>query len=131
MVARSAIQHTLSLYNIAGDRGKVDDLIAAFASDGVLDIGSAAYAGQAAIKTFIHDVATGGTSADLAGARHHLTTSRIEFDGSQSATGWTYFLVTRHGQVLQEGTYIDRFRQIEGRWLIANRRVIMLFDVAG
>lgn len=131
MLARAAIRHTQSIYNSAGDRGKVDDLVTAFAPDGVLDIETATYTGHDAIKTFIGNVASGATTADLSGSRHHLTTSRIEFDGDDAAQGWTYFFVMRQGTVIQEGTYIDRFQRIEGRWLIANRRVKMLFSTAG
>jgi hypothetical protein len=129
-IARSAIGHTQSIYNSAGDRGKVEDIVTAFAPDGVLDIVSTTYTGHDAIKAFITDVAAGDTSADLAGSRHHLTTSRIEFDGDNAALGWTYFFVMRRGMAIQEGTYIDRYRKIGGRWLITHRRVKMLFDTA-
>jgi hypothetical protein len=129
-IARAAIRHTQSIYNSAGDRGKVDDMITAFAPDGVLDIETDAFTGPEAIKAFINNVAAGATTAKLAGSRHHLTTSRIEFDGDDAAQGWTYFFVMRQGAVIQEGTYIDRYRRIDGRWLIAHRRVKMLYDIA-
>lgn len=130
-LARAAIRHVQSVYNSAGDRGKVDDMVTAFAPDGVLDIESQSFTGPEAIKAFITAVATGGTTADLVGSRHHLTTSRLEFDSDETAQGWTYFFVMRQGVVIQEGTYIDRYRKVEGRWLIAHRRVKMLFNVAG
>lgn len=130
-VARAAIRHTQSVYNSAGDRGKVDEMLTAFAPDGILDIETAVYSGHAAIKRFIRDVAAGATTADLSGSRHHLTTSRIEFEDDDEAKGWTYFFVMRQGTVIQEGTYIDRYRRIEGRWLIVHRRVKMLYSIAG
>ncbi|HUD93977.1 nuclear transport factor 2 family protein [Sphingobium sp.] len=129
-IARSAIHHIQALYNNSGDRGKVDDLLTVFAPDGVLDIGRTSYTGHAAIKGFISDVAKGATPVDLAGSRHHLTTSRIEFEGDDEAKGWTYFFVMRQGSVIQEGTYIDRYGRIDGRWLIVHRRVKMLYDIA-
>jgi len=128
MIARSAILHVLSVYNSAGDRGKVDDWITAFAPDGVLDIESEAFVGRDAIKAFIGEVASGEYPAHLVGARHHLTTSRIEFDDDTTARSWTYFFVMRHCQFLHEGTYIDQYAKIGGRWLITNRRVKILYD---
>jgi len=71
MIARVAIGHLFAIYNSAGDRGKVDDLVTAFAPDGVLDIESEAFAGREAIKNFIGKVASGELPAQLAGARHH------------------------------------------------------------
>ena len=128
MIARVAIGHLLAIYNSAGDRGKVDDLVTAFAPDGVLDIESEAFAGREAIKNFIGKVASGELPAQLAGARHHLTTSRIEFDNDETAKAWTYFFVMRRCEFLHEGTYIDRCAKIDGRWLITHRRVKIVYD---
>jgi hypothetical protein len=126
MMARIAIQHTLSVYNNAGDRGAVPELLHAFAPDGVLEIGTATYAGREGIGQFITYIANGG-DADMVGSRHHITTSRIEFTSQDSARGWTYFFVMRRGSVLQEGLYIDRFALTTEGWLIAHRRVKMLY----
>jgi hypothetical protein len=129
-IARAAIRHTQSIYNSSGDRGKVDDMLTAFAPHGVLDIGTDVFEGPAAIKDFISGVTTGTRTVDLRGSRHHLTTSRIEFDGDDKANGWTYFFVMRQGEVIQEGTYIDQYGRIDGQWLIVHRRVKMLFSIA-
>lgn len=126
-MARAAIRHTQSIYNNCGDRGRVDDLLKAFTPEGVLDIGTEAFTGRESIKTFLSNVATGKTTTDLVGSRHHLTTSLVEFEGDDAAQGWTYFFVMRRGTVVQEGTYIDRFMKTDGRWLIAHRRVKMLY----
>lgn len=129
-IARAAIRHTQSIYNSSGDRGKTDEMLAAFAPDAVLDIETDAFTGHAAIKQFISGVAAGTNTVDLRGSRHHLTTSRIEFDNDDEARGWTYFFVMRQGTVIQEGTYIDQYRRIDGRWLIVHRRVKMLYSIA-
>jgi hypothetical protein len=129
-IARAAIRHTQSVYNSSGDRGKVDDLVTAFAPHGVLDIGTAVFNGRAAIKDFVSGVTKGEATVDLSGSRHHLTTSRIEFEREDEARAWTYFFVMRQGTVIQEGTYIDQYGRIEGRWLIVHRRVKMLYSIA-
>jgi hypothetical protein len=127
---RTEIRHIQSIYNTAGDRGRIEEVIAVFAADGVLEIPGQALAGREAIAGFLSGVATkGAPSVDLRGSRHHLTTSRIELDGEDAAQGWTYFFVMRAGQVLQEGTYIDRFVRTAEGWRIAHRRVKILWTL--
>lgn len=126
----AAIRHLLGVYNTSGDRAKIDELLTVFAEDGTLEVPGARHAGPAAIGAFLSGVAqTGSDSVDLRGSRHHLTTSRIEFDDEDHAQGWTYFFVMRAGVVLQEGTYVDRFVNTPGGWRIAHRRVKVLWTL--
>lgn len=128
--ARVAIRHLQSVYNTEGDRGRIAELVEIFSEDGALEVPGAVYAGKPAIAAFLSGVAVNGAaSLDLRGARHHLTTSRIEFDGHDAARGWTYFLVTRAGQILQEGTYIDNYCCTPAGWRIAQRRVKILWTL--
>lgn len=127
--ARAAIRHLQSIYNSAGDRGRTDEVIGVFAADGVLEVPGASHAGQHAIRAFLSGVAENGSdSVDLRGSRHHLTTSRIDVDGD-AAQGWSYFFVMRRGQVIQEGSYIDRFVETQDGWRIAHRRVKILWTL--
>lgn len=126
--ARAKIRHLQSVYNSAGDRGKIDEVVAVFAEDGVLEIPNAIHRGQQAIAGFLSGVAaTGSDGIDLRGSRHHLTTSRVEFTDAGNAQGWTYFFVMRAGQVIQEGSYVDRFVREAAGWRIAHRRVKLLW----
>ncbi|PKP95079.1 MAG: hypothetical protein CVT77_00280 [Alphaproteobacteria bacterium HGW-Alphaproteobacteria-16] len=128
--ARSEIRHLQSIYNTSGDRAKIDDLVATFTDDGVLEVPNTRHEGHAAILAFLSNVAaTGSDSVDLRGSRHHLTTSRIEFDDTAAAQGWTYFFVMRAGQMLQEGTYIDRYIRTAQGWRLAHRRVKILWSL--
>jgi len=125
--ARAQIGHVLSVYNNAGDRGRIDEVLGVFAPDGVLEVPAGAHRGHKAIAAFLSRVAQANTGGiDLRGARHHLTTSRIEPDGD-GAQSWTWFFVMRAGTVLQEGTYIDRFVRGTHGWKIAHRRVKVLW----
>lgn len=127
--ARAAIRHTQSVYNTSGDRGRISELIAVFTEDGILEVPGESHAGRKAIFDYLSRVADGKVEgADLAGARHHLTTSRIEFEGADKALGWTYFYVMRRGQVIEEGTYIDQYVAKSDGWLIAHRRVKLLYS---
>lgn len=128
--ARADIRHLQCIYNLSGDRAKIDDLVATFAEDGVLEVPGAVYRGATAIADFLAGVAqTGSDSVDLRGSRHHLTTGRIELAASDRASGWTYFFVMRAGQVLQEGTYIDEFVRTDIGWRFAYRRVKILWSL--
>jgi hypothetical protein len=124
-VARSAIRHVLSVYNNAGDHGRLDELLAQFADDAVFEVPDRQITGLPAIRDYFTNIT--GRRADLRGSRHHLTTSRIEFDNSDEARGWTYWIVSRHGTALQEGMYVDRFARRDGRWKFTHRRVKVLW----
>ncbi len=128
-LARAQIRHLQSVYNNAGDRGKIVDLISVFAEDGVMETPGETHAGRQAIYDYLTNVAGAKLpdGIDMRGARHHLTTSRIEFPSEIEAEAWTYFLVTRRGMMLQEGLYVDRFVKQADSWLIAHRRVKMLW----
>ena len=126
--ARAAIRHLQGVYNNAGDRGRIDEVLGTFAPDGVLEVPGARLAGHAAIAGFLSGVVdrdAGGI--DLRGSRHHLTTGRIEFESPTQAQGWTYFFVMRRGEVIQEGSYVDRFVATDNGWRIAHRRVKLIW----
>ncbi|HVW43564.1 MAG TPA: nuclear transport factor 2 family protein [Amycolatopsis sp.] len=123
----AAIAYTQSVYATEGDRGKLDGLASAFLPDGILEFGGTAHQGHEAIKASLsagtdesRRAAEGGTRVFL---RHNLTTRRIEFDGPDAATVWTYFLVMSPRGLDHTGRYIDRFVRSGDRWLIAHRRV--------
>ncbi len=66
--------------------------------------------------------------ADIAAsreARHQLTTTGIDITGPDSATGNTYFLLVRLGHIIQMGSYLDRYRKVDGQWRIAYRNVVL------
>lgn len=130
-IERTAIRHLQSIYNTAGDRGRIDELINVFAEDGVLEVPHGEHRGRAAISAFLKRVVTGSTgTVKPAGSRHHLTTSRIEFEGPDSALGWTYFFVSSQGIMSEEGLYVDKYKREAGEWRIAHRRVKMLWMAA-
>lgn len=133
MLARESIRHTMSVYNNTGDRGAIDETSACFTQDGILDVGTEQPCGPAAIRAYFQGIVDSGYigGADRRPTRHHLTTSRIELTGPDSALGWTYFQLVRDGEVLQSGIYVDRFAKVGDRWLISFRRVKVEFDAIG
>jgi hypothetical protein len=104
-----------------GDRGRIAALSRCFAEDGVLDAAEGPLRGRGEI---IESLSKPRGSPNLEVVRHHLTTHWAELDeDGGSATGRTYFAVMTNIGVDHHGVYVDRYRKIDGRWLIAHRRV--------
>jgi hypothetical protein len=116
---REAIRVLMARYNINGDQGKIDELVATFTEGGTLHFNNEGSTGHAAILVRL----SGGTrNPALTVSRHHLGTSLIEIDGDE-ATGRTYFNVMTDVGPDHHGVYVDRFRKIDGAWRIAHRQV--------
>ena len=130
-VAREAIRYTLAAYHLAGDRGRIDELVETFAADGVLELPSGRYAGRPAIHAVLGGVGERSTAPPAPGPsrpgvlRHHLTTSHVRFAGPAAADVWSYFLVISAVGVDHSGRYVDRFVATPTGWLIASRRVVV------
>ena len=135
LLARESIRHTLASYNMAGDRVKGDEVAACFTEDGVLEsdgsLGAAGfhYAGRPAIRAFFttfREAPEGMAppSGQRRFVRHNLTTCQIELTGTDTAKARTYFAVVfTHIGPDHCGYYVDAFRKVGERWLIAHRKV--------
>lgn len=128
LIAREEIRALIVSYNIGGDRGRLDQLAGAFASDGVLlrpsaGEGRGAGTGPEAIRDLLATARKPGPGPDrpLDFVRHHLTTCEITLEGPETARGRTYFFVVSEVGLDHSGLYVDRFRKEDGRWKIAQR----------
>jgi hypothetical protein len=130
--AREAIRHTLASYNIAGDRLRAEDFAACFTLDGILESEfmppgkTFRFEGRAAILEWQRrwrDADAGGSARRASFVRHHLTTCKIDLTGPDRATVRTYWVVWSDIGPDHAGHYLDSFRQVDGDWLIAHRRV--------
>jgi hypothetical protein len=135
LLARENIRDTIARYTIAGDRLRADDLAATFTEDGVLESDGVAeqdafcYRGRQQIREWI----TRWTrpSADACSVpratfvRHHLSTNLIDIVDADHAKARTYWVA--YTDIGQDhcGYYVDTYRRIDGRWLIAHRKVRM------
>jgi SnoaL-like domain len=126
-VAREAIRYTMSVYNTAGDRGRIDEMSSAFTEDGVLELDGVRFGGRQAIVVRLGQTVDSTHAHTPAGAtpfvRHNLTTCRIELTGETTADAWTYFNVVTPIGLDHCGVYVDRFVRVDDRWLIGHRRV--------
>lgn len=124
-VAREAIRYTQSAYHLAGDRGRVAELVECFAPDGVLELSVGEFVGRDAIAKRLSQVGTDvpplppGSKPFL---HHHLTTSHIEFTSEDSATGSSYFQVLSPVGLDHCGRYADVYVRVGERWLIQRRK---------
>lgn len=121
--ARVEIQDLLAACTQAGDARKADDYAACFTEDGVLELDES-IEGREAIRQWM--AAPSVIPRPKSGApgyiSHHLTTSRVTFTGSGSASARTYFLVTSAAGLDHNGYYVDQLRKDGENWLIAHRK---------
>lgn len=125
--ARSGIEKTLAAAALAGDARKAEAYAACFAQDGVLDLshgGGHAIEGRAAIRAWMAAPSPIPQPTDKPAGfiSHHITSCRIEVTGPDTAIARTYFLVTSPVGLDHNGYYDDRFRLVEGDWLLEHRK---------
>jgi hypothetical protein len=121
--ARVAIADRLGCIALAGDARKADAYAACFTEDGVLAL-DREIAGRGAIRAWMAGPPVIAQPKDQPPRfiSHHITSSRIEITGPDTAKGRTYFLVTSTAGIDHNGYYDDSFRQEGDAWLIAHRR---------
>ena len=116
---RDAIRDLLARYTYNGDRGRLADLAACFAADGVLEYPGASPTGPKAIAA---SLSSGTRNPDLKFVRHHITNPMIDLDGD-TATARSYFTVHSNNGPDHSGTYDDRLLLTSQGWRFARRRV--------
>jgi SnoaL-like domain len=116
---RAAVCDLLARYTYNGDRGRLAELAACFAEDGVLEYPGATATGPAAIITAL---SSGARNPSISFVRHHITNPLVEVDGPR-ATARSYFLVISDAGPDHSGTYDDRFVKQADVWRFAYRRV--------
>lgn len=138
LLAREAIRDTMAKYTTSGDRLRIDDFVACFTDDGVIEAESVRpeqafrYEGRAAIRAWQERWLSGEAGTHGASfVRHHLSTSRIELAGPDIATARTYWVAWTDIGPDHAGYYLDRFRKVGEAWLIAHRRVRLDWEADG
>lgn len=116
---RDAIRDLLARYTYNGDRFRVTELAACFATDGVLEYPGASACGPEAI---IETLSTGARDPALTFVRHHIANPLIELDGDR-ASARSYFAVHADAGPDHSGTYDDRLTRTKDGWRFAHRRV--------
>ena len=124
-IACEEIRQLIARYNHAGDRGRLDELVACFSEDGVMELPDLpALRGRAEIRQHLARV-----MADLAAAsaratlRHHVASLLVEPLGADAARARAYFSVFTEIGLDHWGGYRDELCRVQGRWLFAQRTV--------
>jgi hypothetical protein len=124
LVAREGIRETVARYAHLVDAGRIDELVALFAEEAVLETATLPAAhGRAAIAALFR-----GTGERLAAAstrpliRHHVSNLTIDVAGP-AADARSYFLAITERGPDHWGRYRDRLAYIGGRWLFMSRVV--------
>lgn len=133
LLAREGIRKTMADYTMAGDRLRVDEFVAVFTEDAVLESESVPesdafhYEGHSAIRDWItrwrRPVEAAARTQAASFVRHHLSTSQIELTGMDRAKARTYWVAYTDIGPDHGGHYVDTFHKIGDRWLIARRKV--------
>jgi hypothetical protein len=119
LTAREHVRDLIAHYNLAGDRGWLDDVMRLFAADATLSIDGVDHVGHGAIRAVFEDAK--GPHPEL--VRHHTATLRIDVPAPDQATSRCYFQVLTINGLDHWGRYADRFACVDGRWLFTHRSV--------
>lgn len=118
-IDRELIRTLLAQYTVNGDRGRVAQLAACFADDGVLEFPGGAGIGPSGIVAALRQ---GPADPRRTFVRHHTTNPLIEIDGP-TARVRSYFTVFSNNGPDHAGTYDDRLIRTDLGWRFAHRRV--------
>lgn len=124
---RDAIRDLLARYTYNGDRGRLNEMTACFAADGVLEYLGKAPQGAAAIAVAL---SSGTRDPRLTFIRHHITNPLIAVDGD-AATARSYFTVHSNFGPDHSGTYDDKLTRTADGWRFAHRRVRIDWQAEG
>jgi len=125
-IARSRIKDTIARYNIAGDKRDLDAFVATFCEDAIYESAVFSCAGANDIRQYL---LTAWKPVPAVPSprfrRHHITTTQIDVHDAQQASGRVYYLMVTDLGLDHCGYYLDRYRPVGDRWLIAHRQVWM------
>ena len=134
LLARESIRKTIANYTMAGDRLRIEDFVAQFTedaileSDGVVESDAFHYRGRQAMREWFgrwSQPATADKTHQATFVRHHLSTMQIELTSEDRARARTYWVAYTNIGPDHAGYYLDEFQRVEGDWLIAHRKVRM------
>lgn len=138
LLAREAIRDLMARYTMAGDRLRIDDFVACFTDDAVIESERVPpdrlfrHEGRAAIRAWQERWLSGGSGTHGATfVRHHLSTSAVTLHDADSAEARTYWTAWTDIGPDHAGYYLDALRKVGGAWLIAHRRIRLDWEAPG
>lgn len=118
MTDSEAIRDVVARYNLYGDSGRFDELLALFTDGATLVTDQASYTGVAQIRG-LFEMAVGPTRKRI---RHFTGTHVVDVEADR-ATSRCYFQVLTDSGLDHWGRYRDQLTRVDERWLFARRDV--------
>jgi len=122
-VAREHIRDTMARYSMAVDIADLANFLPVFTDDVVFESPLFQLKGIEEVRKFYTTRFAPASRTGLKFRRHNLTTCQIDLTSATTANAKTYYYVMTEVGPDHCGYYVDRFREINGRWLIAYREV--------
>jgi hypothetical protein len=119
LAARESVRDLIAHYNLAGDRGWLDDMLELFTPDATLTIDGTDHIGRDAIRAVFAQAK--GPHPEL--IRHHTATLKIDVADADHASSRCYFQVLTMRGLDHWGRYTDRFARHVDRWQFSHRSV--------
>ncbi|MDE0911126.1 MAG: nuclear transport factor 2 family protein [Myxococcota bacterium] len=131
LVARESIRDLVARYNASGDAGRLGPMMALFAEDAVVEfVGHGHFRGRDEIRGLFSG-ATGGSVEPPTMIQHHVSSHVIDVLTPTTAKGRSYFAVFTAEGADHWGRYVDEYREEDGRWLFASRKIKVVGQVPG
>lgn len=119
LAARESVRDLIAHYNLAGDRGWLDDMLELFTPEATLTVDGTDHVGRDAIRAVFTKAK--GPRPEL--IRHHVATLKIDVADVGHASSRCYFQVLTMRGLDHWGRYSDRFVRHGDRWLFSHRSV--------
>jgi hypothetical protein len=123
LMAREQIRDTIAAVSHAGDGLDLDEYVAAYTEDGILQFRDFVNQGREAIRKWIGRGIRAREKNPTHFVRHSVTSTRIKLVAADRAEVYSYYHVYSHAGPDHFGDYRDVFEQCGDRWLIKHRIV--------
>lgn len=131
LLVRELVRDLYARYNRSGDKGRIDEVAACFAEDGVLEVRNGFEAiGREQIRDALGEIARkNGSLAPPDGrsgrsvVRHLVASLLFESVGTDRVESSAYYTVFHVDAPDHWGTYRDVLVKVDGEWLFARRTV--------
>jgi hypothetical protein len=125
LMAREAIRDLIARYSAGVDGNRLDDVVALFATDALVEFGGESYVGREGILRMYTANGKKATGVGIQGRVQHMVTSTTIELGATTSRARSYMLVMTGSGIDHWGRYLDEFARFGEHWLFAKRRIYL------